>query len=133
LNPDIVPVIKKQMEKINQRVWKIRIRFQPALEIDEVEGFIKDDENTAQNRKRCLALSNRMNVQPSGEVTVCKLFPEFTVGSLKNEGVKELWHNEKFKRCPRNHRMRTYAGMLQMCSFIPPRNIAPLYMLRKGF
>jgi MoaA/NifB/PqqE/SkfB family radical SAM enzyme len=112
LNPDIVPVIKKQMEKINQRVWKIRIRFQPALEIDEVEGFIKDDENTAQNRKRCLALSNRMNVQPSGEVTVCKLFPEFTVGSLKNEGVKELWHNEKFKRC----RETIGCGLMPVCS-----------------
>jgi sulfatase maturation enzyme AslB (radical SAM superfamily) len=99
LDPGILPVLQSEIAKINRRLWKIRIRFQPALELDEIDDFIRGKEIPAQNRRRCLGLSTRLNVLPSGEVTVCKLFPEFTVGDLKTESLTALWHNEKFTRC----------------------------------
>ncbi len=112
LDLSILPVLLPQIEKINKRVWKVRIRYQPALEANEIEDFILGKEITAQNRKHCLAMSTRMNVLPSGEVTVCKLFPEFTVGSLKEESVEELWHNQKFTRC----REIIGCGLMPVCS-----------------
>jgi sulfatase maturation enzyme AslB (radical SAM superfamily) len=99
LDPGILPVLQRELAKINRRLWKIRIRLQPALEPDEIEAFIRGEEIPAQNRRRCLGLSTRMNVLPSGEVTVCKLFPEFTIGDLKTESLAALWHNEKLTKC----------------------------------
>jgi MoaA/NifB/PqqE/SkfB family radical SAM enzyme len=99
LDPSVLPALQAEIAKMNRRLWKVRIRFQPALEPDEVEDFIRGREITAQKRSRCLGLSNRLNVLPSGEVTVCKLFPEFTVGDLNTEGLVELWHNQKFAKC----------------------------------
>lgn len=112
LDLNVLPVLLNEIEKINKRVWKVRIRYQPALEPNEIEDFISGKEITAQNRKHCLALSTRMNVLPSGEVTVCKLFPEFTIGSLKEESVNELWHNRKFTKC----RETIGCGLMPVCS-----------------
>ncbi|SHI58563.1 Radical SAM superfamily enzyme, MoaA/NifB/PqqE/SkfB family [Clostridium cavendishii DSM 21758] len=99
LNKDILKVLIPEIQRLNSRVWNIRIRFQPALEIPQIENFIAGKEIPAQHRKCCLSISNRMNVLPSGKVTVCKNFPEFTVGDLNNETVEELWHNNNFKKC----------------------------------
>lgn len=112
LEPDILPVLLQEIEKINQRVWNVRIRFQPALEINEIEDFVLGKEITAQQRKQCLGISTRMNVLPSGEVTVCKLFPEFTIGSLAHESITGLWHNEKFTKC----REIIGCGLMPVCS-----------------
>lgn len=112
LNPGVLPVLMQQIEKINRRAWKIRIRFQPALETKEVENFISGDEAPAQARRLCLALSTRMNVMASGEVTVCKLFPEFTIGDLRKSSLHEIWHSAAFEKC----RQKIGCGLMPVCS-----------------
>lgn len=99
LNKEVLDFLIPEMERLNSRTWNIRIRFQPALEIPQLESFITGKEIPVQHRRCCLAISNRMNVLPSGKVTVCKNFTEFTVGDLNNETVKELWHNDNFRKC----------------------------------
>lgn len=99
LNKEVLNKLIPEIERLNSRVWNIRVRFQPALEIPQIKDFILGEEIVAQNRKCCFSISNRMNVLPSGEVTVCKNFSEFIVGDLNNESVNELWHNHNFKRC----------------------------------
>ncbi|MBU3134412.1 radical SAM protein [Clostridium gasigenes] len=99
LNKEVLDILIPEIQRLNSRVWNIRIRFQPALEIPQIEKFIAGEESTAQDRNCCLSMSNRMNVLPSGEVTVCKNFPEFTVGDLNNETVEDLWHNDSIRKC----------------------------------
>lgn len=112
LNPDLLDEIKKCMDKINNRVWKIRVRFQPAIEIKEVEDYILGKEAPVQNRKRCLALSSRMDVLSSGKVTACKHFSELCVGDLSNESVAEVWTGEKFMKV----RETIGCGLMPVCS-----------------
>jgi MoaA/NifB/PqqE/SkfB family radical SAM enzyme len=112
LKGDAIPVLKEQIGKIISRVWKIRIRFQPAIEMDEIDGFISDSNVTVQRKKACLAMSTRLNVMPTGEVTTCKLFPEFVVGDLNKQDLYEVWHSEKFKM----FRKTLGCGLMPVCS-----------------
>jgi len=112
LNPNIMDTLISQIDKINEKKWNIRVRFQPDLKMDEISNFIHGKEFPGQNRSQCLATSTRMNVLPSGEVSVCKMFPEFRVGNLTNETVFDLWHNENFKKC----REQISCGLMPVCS-----------------
>lgn len=112
LDESVLPALKEEIGKIHSCKWNIRIRFQPALEIDEIEGFIGDSEKPAQGKKSCLAIATRLNVMASSKVTVCKLFPEFVVGDLKRQDLKEIWHSEKF----RLFRKKLGSELMPVCS-----------------
>ncbi|MBN1600189.1 MAG: radical SAM protein [Chitinispirillaceae bacterium] len=90
--------LKKDVEAINAREWKMRLRFQPALENDEIEDFLDGKEMAAQHRTKCASLFNRMNVVPDGKVTVCKMYPEFEVGDLSVDSVVDIWNGEKINK-----------------------------------
>lgn len=98
VDPDKVSILRQQIEKINDRYWNIRIRYQPALEADEFSAFVGGSDQPGQRRKQCLSISNRMDALADGSVSSCKLFPEFSVGNLYEKGVVEIWHSENFKK-----------------------------------
>ncbi len=112
LNHGLIEKLKRDMQKINSREWNIRVRYQPALEMDEVESFITGGGKAIQHRKLCLAASNRMNVSADGTVTVCKMFPEFIVGNLNERSVYELWNSEEFKKA----RLIISQGLMPICT-----------------
>ena len=112
LKPEAVPALLEQVKRLNERVWRIRIRYQPALEPEEIAPFILGQEAPAQRRSLCLAVSQRMNVLPDGTVTVCKLFPEFVVGDLHREEVAPVWQSPQFRRA----RDLIHAGLMPVCS-----------------
>ncbi len=112
LMPLLAGKITEEMKRINSRVWKIRLRYQPALEMEEVEDFIRGREITAQKRTKCIGITNRMNVMPDGRVTVCKLFPEFEIGDLNKMSVSEIWKSRDFDRA----REILSRGLMPVCS-----------------
>lgn len=101
-----------EIEKINQRVWKIRIRYQPGLELDEIEDFITGNERPGQRMTKCLAISTRMDVTPEGKVLACKHFDEFKVGDLNWQELKEIWSCEVFEKI----RETIDSGLMPVCS-----------------
>lgn len=112
LKPELVPALLDQIKRLNERTWRIRIRYQPALEPEEIAPFILGREAPAQQRSLCLAVSQRMNVLPDGMVTVCKLFPEFVIGDLHQEDVDVLWQKPRF----RHARQVIHQGLMPVCS-----------------
>jgi MoaA/NifB/PqqE/SkfB family radical SAM enzyme len=112
LQSECVPALLDQVRRLNERAWRVRIRFQPALEPDEIAPFIAGQEAPAQQRRLCLAVSQRMNVLPDGTVTVCKLFPEFVVGDLRQADIAVVWHNPLFRRA----RELIHRGLMPVCS-----------------
>jgi radical SAM protein with 4Fe4S-binding SPASM domain len=90
--------LKKDLEAINARKWNMRFRFQPALEMDQIDDFLDGMEIPAQCRTKCTGMFNRMNVLPNGKVTVCKMYPEFEVGDLYVDNLIEVWNGEKINR-----------------------------------
>jgi len=112
VDPDKVSILRQQIEKINDRYWNIRIRYQPALEADEFSAFVGGSDQPGQRRKQCLSISNRMDVLADGSVSSCKLFPEFSVGNLYEKGVVEIWHSENFKKV----RETIHGSLTPICS-----------------
>jgi radical SAM protein with 4Fe4S-binding SPASM domain len=98
LPPERIPELRESMAKVASRAWNLRIRYQPELREDEVDAFIRGSSRPAQGRSTCLAISNRMEVHADGNVSACKFFPEFVVGSLRAGSVEEIWRGERFRR-----------------------------------
>ncbi|WP_211748241.1 radical SAM protein [Paenibacillus sp. Marseille-Q4541] len=112
VSPQNIEPLKAEMQRINERVWKNRIRFQPALEQDEVEAFVLGSEKPAMERGQCLSIANRLDVMPDGKVNPCKFFPEFTLGDLNEAELTEVFHSENFQK----HRETLGEGLTPICS-----------------
>lgn len=112
LRPELIQGLVHDLDKIRSRSWKIRLRFQPALENKEIEDFVLDREMTAQKKSQCIGMTSRMNVMSNGRVTVCKLFPEFEVGDLNNSSVSEIWKSSEFIKA----RTIIAQGLMPVCS-----------------
>jgi radical SAM protein with 4Fe4S-binding SPASM domain len=113
LEQEAIPVLKASMGKLAERRWASRIRYQPQVGMDEVDDFVRGTSRPAQGRRRCLAVSNRMEVHADGKVSSCKFFPEFVVGDLHETDVLDLWHSERFRRVREILRGR---GLMPVCS-----------------
>ncbi len=114
VGPELIDELKERMAEVMSRTWKIRVRFQPALAIDEVEDFIRGAERPAQGRTRCLSVATRLNVLPDGHITTCKLFPEFAVGQLTEDpqSMVDLWSGRNATRA----REVFACGLMPICS-----------------
>lgn len=112
LSPNIIEKLIEDLKKINSKIWKIRMRYQPALEIEEIRGFIQGSEKPAQNKSKCIGITNRMNILPNGKITICKLFPEFEIGDMNTNSVYDLWNSEKFNKA----RERLSCELMPVCS-----------------
>jgi radical SAM protein with 4Fe4S-binding SPASM domain len=108
-----LPVLRDSMARLASRAWRVRVRYQPQLEADEVEDFILGTSRPAQRRSKCLAVSNRMEVHADGNVSSCKFFPEFVVGNLYDTDVTELWQSSAFRQV---RSILSANGMMPVCS-----------------
>lgn len=112
VSPESLGVLRAQVARIAAQPWNIRIRFQPALEGDEVAAFVHGSARPAQGRSQCLAVSSRLDVLADGSVSACKLFPELAVGNLNEQDVAQIWHSDRFRRV----RERVSGGLMPICS-----------------
>ena len=112
ISEELIDPLRSEMKRISEKRWNIRIRFQPALEPEEIDDFILGGRKTAQERQKCLAVFNRIDILENGEVSACKLFREFTVGNIHEKTIQELWEGEKMAEI----RSRMSCGLLPVCS-----------------
>ena len=96
INKELIFELRNQLEKLRSKKWNFRFRLQPNIELENLEDFILGGKVPAQNKTKCLATSNRMDVLATGDVTACQCFPEFAVGNIKDKGVKEIWKGIKY-------------------------------------
>jgi radical SAM protein with 4Fe4S-binding SPASM domain len=113
LNSDLVEPLINELNRVNERSWKIKLRYNPAIDIDEIKEFILGSDKPAQNKTKCLAIKTRMDVFPNGEVISCKFFPEFSVGDLKKHSLQDVWHSDNFKKVRETIDM---CGLMPVCS-----------------
>ncbi|WP_018680218.1 radical SAM protein [Actinokineospora enzanensis] len=113
LPEECLPVLRESMRRLASRAWRVRIRYQPQLDDDEIDDFILGTSRPAQRRSKCLAVSNRLEVHADGNVSSCKFFPEFVVGNLYHTEVGELWQSRSFREV---RRILSATGMMPVCS-----------------
>lgn len=97
ISPEMLDVLKAQIDKIMKKTWDIRIRFHPELS-EDLDDYILGGTKPAQKKSRCLGISNRIDLLPSGQVTPCKKFPEFVVGNLNDGSLEEVWQGGDYKK-----------------------------------
>ncbi|MVO99832.1 radical SAM protein [Paenibacillus lutrae] len=112
ISPDKHADLLEEIQRVNSRVWNVRIRYQPALESDDIKDFISGGEKPAMNKTQCFSISNRMDVMPDGKVNPCKFFPEFSVGNLNEQSVAEIFHGDELK----HQREVVACGLMPICS-----------------
>jgi len=98
IDPENIEPLMADLSRINSRVWKINIRYQPGLEFDEIEEFVRGKSMTARCATTCKVLSTRVDIAPTGKVSACKFFSEFTVGDLNNQPLNEIWQSEAYDK-----------------------------------
>jgi radical SAM protein with 4Fe4S-binding SPASM domain len=96
LSPASHAILQDQIQKLDSRVWNLRVRFQQQLESDQISAFISD---TYEPQRKCFALSNRIEVLANGKVGTCsKFFPELSMGDLNTQTLVDIWQSEQFTK-----------------------------------
>jgi radical SAM protein with 4Fe4S-binding SPASM domain len=113
LPEELVPTLRDSMARLAARPWNLRVRYQPQIEDEEIDDFIRGTSRPAQRRSRCLAVSNRMEVHADGRVSSCKFFPEFVIGDLGEQSVAEIWHSDRFTKV---RGILRESGLMPVCS-----------------
>jgi radical SAM protein with 4Fe4S-binding SPASM domain len=99
--PESVEPLMEELRRINERMWTTKVRYQPGLEFDEIESFIRGEAMTARCATTCRVLQTRADITPTGNVSACKFFPEFSVGNLHDQSLGVLWQSEPYDRIRR--------------------------------
>lgn len=113
LNPDLIDPLIDELNRVNERTWKVKLRYNPAVGIDEIKDFILGSDKPAQNKTKCVSIKTRMDIFPSGEVISCKFFPEFAMGDLTTDSVQDVWHSDKFNQV---RETVDTCGLMPVCS-----------------
>jgi sulfatase maturation enzyme AslB (radical SAM superfamily) len=109
---ELVEALRKELVRLETRKWDIRIRIQPNIGHDTLEDFILGGKVPADNKKHCLAISNRMDVLATGDVTSCQPYPEFVVGNLYQQSLQEVWKGKVYDQV----RAEIDKGLTPICS-----------------
>ncbi len=86
------------IDRLKCYISKVNIKLQPDITEDKISAFIRGESITDDKRRSCLSVYSRMDVLPDGGVSSCKHFPEFTVGNLNNQSVKEIWNSSDLNK-----------------------------------
>jgi radical SAM protein with 4Fe4S-binding SPASM domain len=96
LAPDLADRLMAELRRIEERRWKLKLRYNPSLDLDEIPEFLLGGDRPAQGKTRCVAIKTRLDVMPNGEVVSCKFFPETVAGNLGCQELTEVWHGSRF-------------------------------------
>lgn len=107
-----LPELQRNLAKLYEHSWSMRVKIQPLMTPAEVEAFVDGSESAPAGRRQCVSIATRISVLPNGRVTTCKLFPEFTVGDLNSESLGAIWNGEPAVRT----RQILSRGLTPVCS-----------------
>lgn len=88
--------LKEELQRIMDREWKIRVRLQPSLKLNEINDYLTGKFVSPQNKSRCLSLKRRIDILADGSVTTCKHFRELTMGNIRQNDIGDIWESDKF-------------------------------------
>lgn len=99
IRPELYADVLAAVDIIQKQDWGFNVRLQPDIKNkNTIIEFLKGENAIEDKSKCCLSLYSRIDVLPSGFVTSCKHFPEFTVGDLNKERVVDVWRSQDMNR-----------------------------------
>lgn len=98
IEPASIERLLEDLGRINTRTWTTKVRYQPGLEFDEIEAFVRGMPMSARCATTCRVLDRRTDITPTGDVVACKFFPEFAIGNLRDNTLSALWQSDRYHR-----------------------------------
>ncbi len=96
--PDLAGRLSDAFERVNSREWRVKVRYNPPFERDELALFLSGKMARPRDKVTCMALKGRLDVMADGSVTPCKFISEFAVGNLHDASVPDVWHGARLNR-----------------------------------
>lgn len=121
LSPAVLEPLRVDLARMAAENFRLKLRYNPELADSDLADFVAGSDRPGGGRTRCHALRSRLDVLPSGEAVSCKFFPEFTVGSLADSEVHDVWHG---------HRYEQVRATVQRCGLMPVCAKCPMLYTR---
>jgi sulfatase maturation enzyme AslB (radical SAM superfamily) len=118
-----IAALRAELARIDDAHWRTKVRYNPEIDDADLEDFLAGSHRPARGRTRCLSITSRLDVLPSGEAITCKFFPELAIGDLGSADVADVWHGE-----PLQH----LRGTIDRCGLMPVCSKCPLLYSRGG-
>jgi radical SAM protein with 4Fe4S-binding SPASM domain len=109
-----IPKIVELVKEIKSRKNKRPILFIPDIKLSEIPAYYKEPGNFL-GYKRCLAPWFQVDIMPNGNIVNCRDFPDLVMGNIKENGILEIYNNEKFRAFRRTLK-KAKNGVLPLCS-----------------
>ena len=89
-------VFLEQMSRINEEKWPIQVSSL-LKNPEDIHTYI-DQPDVPPGNYFCYRQWTRMDITPEGQVSPCILYPDLTVGDLRQSGVLQIWNSPEFTR-----------------------------------
>jgi radical SAM protein with 4Fe4S-binding SPASM domain len=109
-----IPKIVELVKEIKSRKNKHPILFIPDIKLSDIPAYYKEPGNFL-GFKRCLAPWFQVDIMPNGNIVNCRDFPDLVMGNIKENGILEIYNNEKFRAFRRTLK-KAKNGVLPLCS-----------------
>lgn len=104
---------KQLVELIRQsKKYKKPILFFPNLKTTQVSGYFENHSDRL-GYDKCGALEREIDIRHNGEVVICADYPDYVVGDVNLNSIREIWQGEKLNKFKNNIKSK---GLLPVCS-----------------
>ncbi len=88
---------RRQLRRFRETLGSVQTYPYMDLREDEYRAWFADA-TTQVGPAECWMLDNLIDVQPDGEANFCVDFPDYTIGSVRESTIEELWNSERAER-----------------------------------
>ena len=106
-------IFKEQFQKIKKRKFPALVTWMPPMKSgEEINAYIDEPENPL-IEPFCNKQWMQADIRRDGSVVACKDWPDYVVGNLKAQSLKEIWNSNKYKKF---RRTICENGLMPICS-----------------
>jgi radical SAM protein with 4Fe4S-binding SPASM domain len=87
----------ESVRRIKARTWNFPYLFAPELKLEDIPTYYKEHGNLFGYGK-CVTPWTTIEIGPNGEVATCRDYPDYQVGNIRDQGIMEIWNNERYQK-----------------------------------
>ena len=92
-----IEALKECVKKIKSKKYPYPMFFIPDLPLNQLKKYYHEPGNFFGYGK-CVTPWLIAELMPNGDVSPCRDYPDYVVGNIKNEGILEIFNNERYRK-----------------------------------
>ena len=119
-------ILQNQINKVKDHPKVIIYGIDKA---DQLQGFFKNPKFPSINglyppEAHCKVMDKVLTIQPNGNVVLCTDFPDYVLGNIYQESLRDIWNNEPMRRLRLYLRKHTFFPICAKC----PRAVESMHL-----